>query len=156
MLVIVKLLLGARAIDLAFVTDSVVRGKCVRRLRSYLLVDAAPDGVDAALVVQTLENSIASNHEEIEIILQFETSNLRVANDNVRISSVLLSLCLNVSKGAGHGEAAWEDAQRALHVQIFLIGVRSCLGKSLCTVDLTACSLDSDTFLIVVRLVITS
>lgn len=68
------------------------------------------------LVLKTFKNSIASNHKEVKIVLQFETANLGVAHDNVRISTIFLQLSLDVSEGARHGQATWECSQRTLDV----------------------------------------
>lgn len=65
-----------------------------------------------------------------------------------------MTLRLNVSKCSGHRQAAWENAQRTLHVKVFLIRICSRLGEGLGTVDLASCCLDSDTFLLVIRFMI--
>ena len=65
-----------------------------------------------------------------------------------------MTLRLNVSEGSRNGETAWEDAQRTLHVKVFLIWVSGRLGKGLGTVDLASCCLNSDTLLLIVGFVI--
>ena len=101
-LIVVKLLLGSATIDLAFgaALRRVVWRQVVGRLRSDLLFDSPPDSIHALLVVKSFENSIAPDHEEIEVIFQFETSDLRIADDHVCIATILLLLGFDVAKGA--------------------------------------------------------
>ena len=101
-LIVVELRLGAATVHFSLGTAlrRVVRREVIGRLRSYLLFDSAPDGVHALLVVKSFENSIAPDHEEIEVIFQFETANLWVADNHVCIATVLLLLGLDVTKGS--------------------------------------------------------
>lgn len=72
MLIVVKLLLGTAAVHftlLATAMSRIVWRQVIRRLRGNLLFDAAPDGVHTVFVVEALENSIAADHEEIEVVL---------------------------------------------------------------------------------------
>ena len=119
-----------------------------------MLVNAIPDSVDALLVVKTLKDTITADHEKVEVILQFETANLWVTDDNVRITSILLSLSLDVTESARHRETAREHAQRALHIKIFLIWGGCSLGKCLSSVDFSSGGLDSNSLLLIVRLVV--
>ena len=108
-----ELLLSTAAVDFAFVGASlswVVRRQVIRRLRSDLLFNPAPDSIHALLVVEPFENSIATDHEEIEVIFQFETANLGVANNHILITSVLLLLSLDVSKRSRDGQSTREDS----------------------------------------------
>jgi len=155
MLIIMELLLGTGPIVFAFVADCMVGGECVWRLACDLLFDTAPDGVNTLLVVQSLKDSIASNHKEIEVILQFETANLGVTDNNVRISSIFLSLSFDVTKGFGYRQATWEDSQWPLHVEVLFVGVSRRFGKGLRAVYFTTRSLDTNTFKLAIWLVIT-
>jgi len=74
------------------------RGEVIRCLRDNLLVDTVPNRIDALLVVQTLKDTVASNHEEVKVVLKFETPDFRVANDNVLVSTVLLLFSFDVSE----------------------------------------------------------
>ena len=123
MLIVVKLLLGTRRAPLALVGSCwVARSQVIRGLRGDLLVDAAPDCVDALLVVQALEYAVAADHEEIKVVLELETSDFRITNDNVLIAAVLLPLGLDVAEGARHRETTREHSQRSLDVEVFLVG----------------------------------
>ena len=121
MLIVVKLLLGTRRAPLALVGSCwVARSQVIRGLRGDLLVDAAPDCVDALLVVQALEYAVAADHEEIKVVLELETSDFGIANDNVLIATVLLPLGLDVAEGARHRETTREHSQRSLDVEVSL------------------------------------
>ena len=92
--------LGTRAGHLTF-TSPVVRKnrrQVVWRLGSDLLVYAVPDCVDAVFVTESLKDTVASYHEEIKVVLEFETANFWIADDHIRIASVLLLFGLNVSE----------------------------------------------------------
>ena len=156
MLVVVELLLGTRrAPSLALVGSRwVARSQVIRGLRGDLLVDAAPDCVDALLVVQALEYAVAADHEEIKVVLELETSDFGIANDNVLIATVPLPLGLDVAEGARHREATREGSQWPLDVEVFLAGCGGSLGEGLCAVDLAACGLDASALLVIIRLVI--
>ena len=156
MLVVVKLLLGARAPHLGLVVAcrGVVGREVVGGLRGDLLVNAAPDGVNDVLVVEALEDAIAADHEEVVVVFEFETFDLGVAHDNVLISPVLLLLRLDVAKSSRDREPPREDPQRPLHVEVLLFG-RSCrLREGLRAVDFSSGSLDADALLVVVGLVV--
>ena len=118
MLIIVKLLLGSAPVHLALLAAMswVVWRQVIRCLRSDLLLNTAPDSIHALLVVKSFENSIASYHEEIKVVFQFETSDFRITNDNVLVASVLLLLSFDITEGSRDGEAAWEDSQWTLYV----------------------------------------
>ena len=92
--------LGTRGVHLAL-PSSVVRQnwrQIVRRLGSDLLVYAVPDCVDAIFVTKSLKDTVASYHEEIKVVLEFETANFWIADDHIRIASILLLFGLNVSE----------------------------------------------------------
>ena len=124
MLIIVKLLLGTRTIHFPFASPVVGQdgGEIVWLLRRDLLVDTVPDGVDTILVAKSFKDTVASNHEEIKVVLQFETANFWVTDDHVGVSSILLLLRLDIAKGLRHGESAWEDSERPLYIEVFLVG----------------------------------
>lgn len=65
MLIVVKFTFAA-------VTISVGGRQLVCLPRSGLLSDPVPHALGNLLVVKTLKNTIASNQEEVEVILQFE------------------------------------------------------------------------------------
>ena len=81
-----------------------------------MLFNTVPDGVNALLVIEAFKDTIAPDHEEIKVVLQFETANLGVAYNDVRVASVLLPLGLYVSEGSGDGEAAREHSQGPLNI----------------------------------------
>ena len=101
MLIVVKLLLSSATVDftLGAALRMVVWRQVVGCFRGDLLFDSPPDGIHALLVVKSFKNSIAPDHEEIEVIFQFETAYLRIADDDVCIATVLLFLGFNVTKG---------------------------------------------------------
>ena len=81
-----------------------------------MLIYAIPYRVNALFIIEALKDTVATDHEEIEVVLEFETANLGVAYDNVGIASILLPLGLDVSEGSRDGEAAREHSQRPLHI----------------------------------------
>ena len=71
MLIVVKRLLGTAAVHFALLPTAmswVVWRQVIRRLGGDLFFDTAPDSIHTILVVEAFENSIAANHEEIEVI----------------------------------------------------------------------------------------
>ena len=59
---------------------------------------SVPNGVDAVSVVQPLKDSVATNHDEVEVILDFEAFDVRIAHNHVWITTEAWPLCFNVSK----------------------------------------------------------
>lgn len=158
MLVVMELL-GARAALVILVLfiefiDVALRRDLVVCLCIYLILNTVPDGVDALLVVQTLKDAITADHEEIEVVFQFEHFDLRLAHNDVLISTVLSTLSFDVSEGAGNREPAGKHSQRTLYIKIFFIWSRCSLRKCLGSVDLTTSRLDSYPLLLVVGLVV--
>jgi len=84
--------------------------------RSHLLVNSIPHAVNDLLVVETLKDTVAANQEEIVVVFQLETENLRVTNDNILIASISWPLCFNVAESARNGQSAGEHSQRALNI----------------------------------------
>lgn len=77
---------------------SMVQRETVNSLLMSLLVDSFPNSFNALLVVQTLENSITSNHEEIEVRLELKHPDLRVNYDHIWVASITSTLRLNITK----------------------------------------------------------
>lgn len=73
-------------------------GDGVERLAVDLIFDSVPDGIDALLVVEPLEDAVAADHEKVEVILQLEYLDLWLADDDILISTILGAFCLNVAK----------------------------------------------------------
>lgn len=100
MLVVLELLLGSRSSNLVLASLVGIAGRqVVWSLGSNLLVNSVPNGVNNVSVVKSLKDTIAADHEKVEVIFQFETANFWVANDDIWITSILLSLGLDVSEG---------------------------------------------------------
>jgi len=143
------LLLGLVALaSLEGITDSHLV-LCVNLLR-----DALPDGVDAIAVVESLEDAVATDHDEVEVFLHLEALDIGVTHNYIRVSTVFGSLGFDVAEGLRYGEAAGENAEGTLHVQILLSWVGCSLGKCLCSINLSASSLNSDFLHLIIGLVI--
>ena len=153
-LVVIELL-GSRATKL-FIYPQVIclRWQIVVRFARCLLRDAVPHSLNNLLVVHPLKDAVTSNEEEVKVGFQFEALYLGFADDYVRVSAILRTLCLDVAESSGYREAAGEYSQWSLNIQVFLIRGGSGFSERLSSVDLASCGLDSYTFLIVVRLVI--
>lgn len=67
-----------------------------------LLGYSVPNGVDTVSVVKALENAVAADHDEVEVVLHLEALDVRVAHDYVWISSEAGSFCLDVAEGLRH------------------------------------------------------
>lgn len=65
-----------------------------------LLVNSFPDSFHTLFVVQTFEDTITSNHEEVEVGLKFEYSDFGIAHDNVRVATIPDALCLDITEGS--------------------------------------------------------
>lgn len=154
MLVVVELL--ASICELLWVSLDVLHlgRQSVERLGAGLLGDAFPHGVDHVAIVQSLEDAVAANHEEVEVVLDLERLDLRIAHNHVGVSAVPRLLGLDVSESAGHRKTAWKAAQRPLNIQVLFVWRLCGFGKSLCSIDLSSSCLNSDFLLFVVRLVV--
>ena len=119
-----------------------------------LLCDSLPDHIDAVSVVEPLKNTVAADHDKIEVVLYFEALDIWIANNDVGVSSISWSFGFNVSECFGYRKSAWEYSQRPLNVQILFTWVRSCFRESLCSIDLATSGLDSDLLEFVVGLVV--
>ena len=81
-----------------------------------MLIYAIPYRVNALFIIEALKDTVATDHEEIKVVLQFETANLGVTYNDVRITSVFLPLSLYISEGSRNGEAAGEHSQGSLYI----------------------------------------
>jgi len=83
---------------------------------------SVPDSVDAVSVREALENAIAANHDEVEVVLHFEAFDVGVADDDVGVAAEAWAFGLNVSEGLGYRETTRKYSQRSLDVEILLSG----------------------------------
>ena len=67
--------------------------------------------------------------EEVKVGLQLKTLYLRFADDYIWVSAVLGTFCLDITEGSGYGKTAREDSQRALNIQVFLVGAGGGNGR---------------------------
>ena len=67
-----------------------------------LFVDTLPAHVDTVSVVKSLKDSVAADHDKIEVILHLEALDIWLTNNNIRVSTIPRSLCLNVSESLGN------------------------------------------------------
>lgn len=105
MLVIVEL--GALAVGVEVATG---RGNLVGHLVRGLLVNAVPHHVDNLLAVHPLENPVAPNQKEVEVVLDLERNDLWLAHNYVCVAAVSRLLGFNVAEGSGDREAAGENS----------------------------------------------
>ena len=115
-----------------------------------------PDLVDTVSIVQALEDSIAANHNEVKIVLNFEGLDVGVAHDHVWVTAVLRALGLDVSEGFAYRKTPREDPKWSLDIHVLLAWVSSCFCKSLGPINFSSCSLDPDFLELVVWLVVTT
>ena len=72
MLIVVKLLLGSLATHFTFVGTSIngaVRREVIWGLGCDLLIYAIPYRVNALFIIKALKDTIATDHEEIKVVL---------------------------------------------------------------------------------------
>jgi hypothetical protein len=93
-LIVVELLVVALLVEV-----TAGRGDLVRLAACGLLTDAVPHHINDLLVVDALKDTVASNQEEVKVVLELETDDLRLAHDHVGVAAVTGPLGLNVSKG---------------------------------------------------------
>jgi hypothetical protein len=65
-----------------------------------LLVNSFPDSFHTLFVVQTFEDTITPDHEEVEVGLKFEYSDFGIAHDNVRVATISDALRLDITEGS--------------------------------------------------------
>lgn len=117
-------------------------------------MNAVPNSVDALLVIQTLENTVAADHEEIEVVLELEHLDLWLADDDVLVSTVLGPLGLDIAEGTRYRKPSRKHSQRPLHIEVLFLGCRGCLGECLSSVNFTTGSLYSDALLLIIGLMV--
>ena len=119
-----------------------------------LLGNPIPDGINTVPIVQSLKDTIATYHDEIKVVLNFEALNVWIADNNIWISTIARSFGFDVSECFGNRESSWEYSQGSLHIEVFLTWAGCCFSKSLGSVNLSSRCLDSYLFKFVVRLMI--
>ena len=119
-----------------------------------LFCDSIPYFVHTISIVETLEDAVATNHDKIEVVLYFERGDVRFTNDYIWVATVLGPFGFNVTKCFRNTKPSREHSKRSLHVHVFLTWLSRSLRKCLRSIYLAACSLDSDLFKFIVRLVI--
>ena len=115
---------------------------------------SVPNCVHAVPVGETFENTIAANHNEVEIVLNFEALDIGVADDDIWVAAEARTFGLNISKGLGYRETAREDSQRSLNVKVLLSWACGCFGESLRPIYLSTSCLNTNLLKLVVGLVI--
>ena len=83
-------------------------------------------------------------------------TDLRVANDNVRVTAIFGPFGLDVAEGARDRQPSGEYTQGSLNIKVFFIGARGSLRESLSAVNLTSSSLDALPFQLTVGLVVSA
>jgi len=119
-----------------------------------LLWDTVPNRLNCLFIIHSFINTVTTNQEEIKVRLQFESLDLWLAHNNIWITTILLSLSLNVTKCSGYWETTWEYSQRTLDVKIFFIWGRCSFSQCLGSIYLSSSCLDSNPFLFIIRLVV--
>ena len=77
---------------------------------SKLLLCSFPCRLYDLGISEFVEDTIASQHDEIIIVLNLETLDIRRSNYNFRIALILGSFGLNITKGSRHGESSREHS----------------------------------------------
>jgi hypothetical protein len=90
-----------------------------------LFGDRIPDLIDAVSIVQPLEDAVASDHNEVEVVLNLERLDVGVAHDNVGIAAVLRSFGLDVSKRLADTESSRKNSKRSLNIHILIFSSSS-------------------------------
>ena len=119
-----------------------------------LLCYLIPDFIYAVSVIESFKDSITTNHDEVEVVLDFESGDIRFTNNHIGVATVLWALCFYVSEGLGYAQSARKYSQWSLDVQILFSWMCCSLGKSLSSINLASSCLDTDFFEFIVRLVI--
>jgi len=65
-----------------------------------LLADTVPNAVNELLVIHTLENTVTTDYEEVEVVLKLKGDDLWFTNNHIWVTAVTLSLGLNVPKSS--------------------------------------------------------
>ena len=86
----------------------------VSHLRVHLLsiLRAIPDDLDGLLVVDSVEDAVASERNEVVLFLDAKGLDLGRRDQNSWITAKFFKLRLDVSEGSRHAQPAGEDALR--------------------------------------------
>ena len=105
-----------------------------------------PDFINTIPVIQSFEYSIATNHYVIEVVLNLETHNIWLTNNNIWVSAIFRTLGFYISEGFRYAQTAWKDSQGSLNIQVFFVWVLSSFCKCLSSIYLSTSCLDSYLF----------
>ena len=76
-------------------------------------VNCVPAGVKHLLIAQPVENSIATEHNEImEVVSNWKLRYFRLSNDDSFFTPILGVLSLDVTESARHREPSWNHSMR--------------------------------------------
>ena len=101
----------------ALVQNTVHRGATTsvhghRLLEVLWLQSCFVDLVHDLLVVHFLIDTIAAYHDEVIVIFYLKSTDLWYGNYNIRVASISLILCLDVTDCSRDGKASWEYSVR--------------------------------------------
>lgn len=119
-----------------------------------LLCYSIPNFINTIPIVESFEYSITSYHDVIEVVLNLKTYDVWLTNYHIRVSTILRTLCLYISKRFGYTKPAWKNSQWSLDIQVFFVWVLSSFGECLSSINLSTCCLDSNFLQFIVRFVI--
>ena len=119
-----------------------------------LLRNSLPDTINYLFVIQSFENSVTADQEKIKIIFQLEFCDFWLTHNHIHIPTILLPFCLNIAEGSRYWQPTREYPQRSLNIQVFLPWWCRSFCKCLSPVHFTTSCVDSLTFQVTVRLVV--
>lgn len=115
-------------------------------LKINLFRNFVPDDVNAITVVESLKYPIATYHYKVEIVLDFETFDVWLANDDVWIATIFWSFSLNVSKSLRYTKSSRKNSQRPLDIKVFFSWMSCSFSKGLSAINFATSCLNSDFF----------
>lgn len=86
-----------------------------------------PDHTDGLSVVDAVENTVASQQDEVVVGLNPESLDLGCCDQNLWISAELWQLCLNIAESPTDRESSRKDSQRAVDYLLGLSVATLCL-----------------------------
>ena len=112
-----------------------------------IFVGSFPDLFDDISRFEFVKNAIASQNDEIMVILDSERLDFRVSNHDIGIATHRWHFGFDVSKGPGDTQPTWENAVRPIKCLHLFLAIWSLPhGLSLCSVDLTTTFYDPALF----------
>src|SRR3990167_1432640 len=101
-------------------------------------LNSIPRHLDHLLIVHLIEDSIRPDDDEVKLICDLKSMNLRGCDDNPFLSSKSWVFGINITKAPADTQPPWQDSSRPIHFNRFqTFWINTCIADVL--VNLASC-----------------